>query len=111
MAGNLVMIMNLVLLAVLAVWHNNASDLYGYTGTVATLTVLIAYGMMNIASLIRFTKTRSASRALVYAGTADRWPCARGLCAVRQYLSGPGLSVQLFPLYRHCLHGGRRLPC
>ena len=56
-AGNLVMIMNLVLLAVLAAWHNNASDLYGYTGTVATLTVLIAYGMMNIASLIRFTKT------------------------------------------------------
>jgi amino acid transporter len=55
-AGNLVMIMNLVLLAVLAVWHNNASDLYGYTGTVATLTVLIAYGMMNIASLIHFTK-------------------------------------------------------
>jgi amino acid transporter len=57
-AGNLVMIMNMVLLAALAAWHNNASDLYGYTGTVATLTVLIAYGMMNIASLIRFpTKT------------------------------------------------------
>ncbi len=55
-AGNLIMVLNLALLAALAIWHNNASDLYGYTGTVATLTVLIAYGMMNIASLIRFTK-------------------------------------------------------
>ncbi len=55
-AGNLVMVANLLLLALLAAWHDNASDLYGYTGTVATLTVLIAYGMMNIASLIRFTK-------------------------------------------------------
>jgi amino acid transporter len=60
-AGNLIMIMNFVLLAMLANWHNNASDLYGYTGTVATLTVLIAYGMMNIASLIRFTKTDLAT--------------------------------------------------
>jgi amino acid transporter len=56
-AGNLVMISNLVLLVALVVWHDNASDLYGYTGTVATLTVLIAYGMMNIASLIHFTKS------------------------------------------------------
>jgi amino acid transporter len=56
-AGNLVMISNLVLLVALMVWHDNASDLYGYTGTVATLTVLIAYGMMNIASLIHFTKS------------------------------------------------------
>jgi amino acid transporter len=54
-AGNLIMVMNLVLLVSLAAWHDNASDLYGYTGTVATLTVLIAYGMMNIASLILFT--------------------------------------------------------
>ena len=56
-AGNLVIISNLILLAALAFWHDNASDLYGYTGTVATLAVLIAYGMMNIASLIRFTKS------------------------------------------------------
>lgn len=56
-AGNFIMAANLVLLVCLAIWHNNASDLYGYTGTVATLTVLIAYGMMNIASLIRFTKS------------------------------------------------------
>jgi amino acid transporter len=55
-AGNLIMASNLVLLIILAAWHDNASDLYGYTGTVATLTVLIAYGMMNIASLIRFGK-------------------------------------------------------
>lgn len=55
-AGNIVMVCNLVLLAALAAWHDNASDLYGYTGTVATLAVLIAYGMMSIASLIRFTK-------------------------------------------------------
>jgi amino acid transporter len=51
------MVANLVLLVALVAWHDNASDLYGYTGTVATLTVLIAYGMMNIASLIRFTKS------------------------------------------------------
>jgi amino acid transporter len=57
MAGNVVMVANLVLLVALVAWHDNASDLYGYTGTVATLTVLIAYGMMNIASLIRFTKS------------------------------------------------------
>lgn len=55
-AGNFVMIANFALLIVLTAWNDNASDLYGYTGTVATLTVLIAYGMMNIASLIRFTR-------------------------------------------------------
>ncbi len=55
-SGNLVMVGNLVLLAALVAWHNNASDLYGYTGTLATLTVLIAYSMMNIASFARFTK-------------------------------------------------------
>ena len=60
-AGTIVMVANFVLLAALAAWHNSASDLYGYTGTVATLAVLIAYGMMSIASLIHFTKTDLAA--------------------------------------------------
>ena len=60
-SGNIIMIANFVLLAALVSWHNNASDLYGYTGTVATLAVLIAYGMMSIASLIHFSKADLAS--------------------------------------------------
>jgi len=63
-AGNLVIAVNLVLLTVLAAWHNNASDLYGYTGTVATLTVLIAYAIMNIASLVHFTAADLKTRRL-----------------------------------------------
>ncbi len=60
-SGNIIMIANFVLLAALVSWHNNASDLYGYTGTVATLAVLIAYCMMSIASLIHFSKADLAS--------------------------------------------------
>ena len=104
-AGNLVMIMNLVLLAVLAAWHNNASDLYGYTGTVATLTVLIAYGMMNIASLIRFAKQDFQ---------AGRWympvPPVVGLLLAAYALFANIYPVPVFPsrfsLHRHRLYGG-----
>lgn len=55
-AGNIVMICNLVLTLALAVIHDNASDLYGYTGTLATLAVLVAYGMMSVASLSHFAR-------------------------------------------------------
>ncbi len=53
-ASNLIMTSNAVLLVVLIAWHNNASDLYGYTSTVATFTVIIAYAMMAAATLRRF---------------------------------------------------------
>ena len=60
-AGNIIMVLNLALTLVLAVIHDNASDLYGYTGTMATLAVLVAYGMMNIASLVRFVREDAQS--------------------------------------------------
>ncbi len=54
LASNAVMVLNFVTLIVLDLWHSNASDLYGYTSTVSTFTVIIAYGMMAVATLKKF---------------------------------------------------------
>lgn len=54
LASNVIMALNAVLFVALAAWHDNASDLYGYTSTVATFTVIIAYTMMAAATLSRF---------------------------------------------------------
>jgi amino acid transporter len=55
-AGNLIMVGNFILSVAFVAWDDNASDLYGYTAAIATLTVLIVYAMMNIASLLHFTR-------------------------------------------------------
>ena len=60
-ATHLIMVLNLVLMVVLILWHGNASDLYGYTSTVATFTVIIAYAMMAAAALARFAREDYAS--------------------------------------------------
>ena len=53
-ASNVIMAFNAIILVILILWHNNASDLYGYTSTVATFTVIIAYSMMAVATLSAF---------------------------------------------------------
>ena len=58
------MALNGVVMVALMLWHNNASDLYGYTSTVATFTVIIAYGMMAMATLVRFAKEDLANGKL-----------------------------------------------
>jgi amino acid transporter len=63
-AGNLIMSLNFVILIALVIWHNNASDLYGYTSTVATFTVIIAYGMMAVATLTKFWREDLAAGKL-----------------------------------------------
>ena len=87
-ACTVIMLANLVLLIALVTMHDNASDLYGYTGTIATLAVLIAYAMMNVASLMRFTSSDLQ---------AGRWymlvPPVVGLG-----LSGYALFANLYPV-------------
>ena len=53
-AVNLVMLINATLIFVLAFLVESASNLYGYFGALATLTVLIAYAMMSLAALYKF---------------------------------------------------------
>jgi amino acid transporter len=47
---------NMALAMILPFVTYSASDLYGYLGTIATLTVLVAYGMMNVATLVHFAR-------------------------------------------------------
>ena len=56
LATHLVMASNLILMAILATMSYSPFDLYGYTGMIATLTVLIAYAMMGAAALKHFAK-------------------------------------------------------
>ncbi len=55
-ATHIVMGLNMGLAVVLPFIVASASDLYGYLGTIATLTVLVAYGMMNLATLTHFAR-------------------------------------------------------
>jgi amino acid transporter len=64
LAAHVIMALNGVVMVALMLWHNNASDLYGYTSTVATFTVIIAYGMMAMATLVRFAKEDLANGKL-----------------------------------------------
>lgn len=56
-AVNVVMLINATLILVLAFLVESASNLYGYFGTLATLTVLIAYAMMSFAVLYKFARS------------------------------------------------------
>jgi amino acid transporter len=56
LATHIVMALNMVLALILPFVVYSASDLYGYLGTIATLTVLVAYGMMNVATLAHFAR-------------------------------------------------------
>jgi amino acid transporter len=56
LATHVVMSINMGLAVVLPFIVASASDLYGYLGTIATLTVLVAYGMMNLATLTHFAR-------------------------------------------------------
>jgi amino acid transporter len=56
LATHIVMALNIALAVVLPLVVASASDLYGYLGTIATLTVLVAYGMMNLAALTHFAR-------------------------------------------------------
>jgi amino acid transporter len=56
LATHIVMALNMALAVVLPLVVASASDLYGYLGTIATLTVLVAYGMMNLAALTHFAR-------------------------------------------------------
>ena len=64
LASHVIMALNTMLFVALVVWHNNASDLYGYTSTVATFTVIIAYTMMAAATLSRFAAEDRANGKL-----------------------------------------------
>jgi amino acid transporter len=55
-ATHVVMALNMMLAVFLPFIVVSASDLYGYLGAIATLTVLVAYGMMNLASLTHFAR-------------------------------------------------------
>jgi amino acid transporter len=56
LATHVVMALNMGLVTILPFVVASASDLYGYVSTIATLTVLIAYGMMNLATLTHFAR-------------------------------------------------------
>lgn len=64
LALHTIMALNAMLFVALVAWHNNASDLYGYTSTVATFTVIIAYTMMAAATLSRFASEDRAQGKL-----------------------------------------------
>jgi amino acid transporter len=88
LATHIVMGINMALAVVLPFIVASASDLYGYLGTIATLTVLVAYGMMNLATLTHF------ARQDVQAGKAYRLlPPVVGLL-----LSAYVLFANLYPV-------------
>ena len=56
------MVIGLLIAAAFAPFTNSPSDVYGWSGALATLAVIIAYGMTSIAAVIYFWKEDIAKR-------------------------------------------------
>lgn len=65
-ASNILFGLTFVLLITFIITSQNPTNIYGYTGTIATFTVLVAYALMSWASLRKFFANDVASKRYIF---------------------------------------------